>query len=698
MKEKSTLVLVGALKVILIILITVIAATWRHINKEKKAEYEGYLKDIVETASRIVDEHFDMLEETKNEFIKCDNSTKEKMVLNLCEQERKLNKDYISVLLISKENECYSKDSKAYINGMAVKGDSIIVYRKDEMDYFAFVSQMSNSILCEDTEFVNLAYSIPFEILRPYFKSEHVKSEYIAVIEDNGKVVFDLNGGVGINLYDELRKKSNDYDQISKIVKNIKEDINGCDIIKINRKNMYITYQRLNNWGFISISSFKSAVPKGHDYYLMVSVSVLTISVVAGLLGFFLSTTIKKRLDDKKSVKLLKEQNQDLTNAVDIANAANDAKSDFLSRISHDIRTPMNGIVGMTYIAKQNINNKDKVYDCLNKIEQASDHLLSLLNNVLELSRIEQSIVNLNYTPTNLFELLKSCEAMLISQSKKYSLQLKSNFNLIHEYFMIDDLRLKQVIINILSNAVKFSKYGGKIWFNVEENIINKTESKIKILIKDTGIGMSDEFLVHIFEPFVQENKHDARTSYTGSGLGMSIVKELVNLMGGDINIHSEVDEGTAVVLELQVEYLKNEEELNEKLGEYDKLEGMRVLLVEDNAVNIEIAEALLNEVKIKVDKALNGKEAVEIFNNSPLHYYDAILMDVLMPVMDGYEATKEIQSLNRLDNNTPIIAMTANAYAEDRDKALAAGMCAHVTKPIQIEKLYDILLGFVKK
>ena len=209
---------------------------------------------------------------------------------------------------------------------------------------------------------------------------------------------------------------------------------------------------------------------------------------------------------------------------------------------------------------------------------------------------------------------------------------------------------------------------------------------------------MSKEFLDNIFEPFVQENETDARTKYKGSGLGMSIVKELVDLMGGQIFIDSIEGMGTTITVTLETEYLKNEKELEAKLGKDEKLKGMKILLVEDNEINMEIAKTLLQEVGVVVTEAGNGQEAVDMFESSPVNYYHAILMDILMPVKDGYTAAKEIKNLNRPDSvDVPIIAMTANAYNEDKEKVYESGMCEHIIKPIQIEKLYDALLKFRK-
>ena len=432
------------------------------------------------------------------------------------------------------------------------------------------------------------------------------------------------------------------------------------------------------------------------NYLKLITILFLVLEALVG--ACFILLMIIGINKDKKYFNQKSEENNKLIESVSVANKANAAKSDFLSKISHDIRTPMNGIVGMTEIAKKNIDDKEKVSYCLNKIETASGHLLTLLNNVLDLSRIESGVVKLNIIPVNLSELVKNCESMIMSQANNLTITVYSEYNITHDFVLADDLRLKQILINILSNAVKFNFPEGKVWFKVEEEIIDSFKSKFIFTIKDNGMGMSEAFLSRIFEPFVQEDDTSARTKYTGSGLGMAIVKQLIDLMGGNISIKSKENEGTEMVVSLCFEFLKDEKEIEAKMGEYQELEGLRVLVVEDNDINMEIVETLLSEVGVIVSKAFDGEEAVRIFSSSKENTFDVILMDILMPVMNGYNATKNIRAIDREDaRNIPIIAMTANAYDKDKKKALDAGMNNYIIKPIKIEKLYDMLLTYKK-
>lgn len=433
-----------------------------------------------------------------------------------------------------------------------------------------------------------------------------------------------------------------------------------------------------------------------HNYLTSITVLFLLLEALFGaVLILLMVASIKK---DKKRITEQNEENYKLIESVSVANKANAAKSDFLSRISHDIRTPMNGIMGMTEIAKKNIDDKEKVIYCLNKIDTASGHLLTLLNNVLDLSKIESGVVKIHEIPVDVLELVKSCESMITPQANNLSVKIESEFNIIHDYILTDELRLKQILINILSNAVKFNFPEGKVWFKVDEEVIDSNKSMFTFTIKDNGMGMSEEFLDRIFEPFVQEDDTSARTKYTGSGLGMSIVKQLVDLMKGNLVIKSKENVGTEMVVSLKFEFLKDEKELDAKIGEYEDLKGLRVLLVEDNDINMEIVEILLSEVGIEITKAFNGEEALRIYSNAEAYTFDVILMDILMPVMNGYNATKLIRASDKEDSKEiPIIAMTANAYDRDRKKALDAGMTDHVIKPIKIEKLYDKLLMYKK-
>ena len=395
-----------------------------------------------------------------------------------------------------------------------------------------------------------------------------------------------------------------------------------------------------------------------------------------------------------------KKQMEALKEAQD-ANAANIAKTTFLNHMSHDIRTPMNAIVGFTDIAMKRKPDKE-VEDCLKKIRQSSEYLMTLINDVLDISRIESG--KLEYKPV-LVDLRDMTDTVL-SIARGYMENRDLNFSVSREelknpYVMADELRIREVLLNIISNAVKFTKDGGTISF-AAENAPGNDENHIivRYRISDTGIGMSEEFQTRIFDEFSQEN-NGARTSYKGTGLGMAIAKQYVDLMGGKIEVSSRQGVGSAFTVEIPLliaEHVLTEEK--EKLRKDIDLHGLHVLLAEDNDLNAEIAIALLEEKGMIVTRTTDGKSALTQFCNTVQGTFDLILMDIMMPEMNGYETTKVIRNLpDRPDGKEiPIIAMTANAFAEDVQAALKAGMDDHVAKPIDMSILISVITKYIEQ
>ena len=395
-----------------------------------------------------------------------------------------------------------------------------------------------------------------------------------------------------------------------------------------------------------------------------------------------------------------KKQMEALKEAQD-ANAANIAKTTFLNHMSHDIRTPMNAIVGFTDIAMKRKPDKE-VEDCLKKIRQSSEYLMTLINDVLDISRIESG--KLEYKPV-LVDLRDMTDTVL-SIARGYMENRDLNFSVSREelknpYVMADELRIREVLLNIISNAVKFTKDGGTISF-VAENCPGKDEHHliVRYHISDTGIGMSEEFQTRIFDEFSQEN-NGARTSYKGTALGMAIAKQYVDLMGGKIEVSSRQGVGSAFTVEIPLliaEHVLTEEK--EKLRKDIDLHGLHVLLAEDNDLNAEIAIALLEEKGMIVTRTTDGKSALTQFCNTVPGTFDLILMDIMMPEMNGYETTKAIRNLpDRPDGKEiPIIAMTANAFAEDVQAALKAGMDDHVAKPIDMSILISVITKYIEQ
>ena len=392
------------------------------------------------------------------------------------------------------------------------------------------------------------------------------------------------------------------------------------------------------------------------------------------------------------------EQQILLQDALKRAEEGNRAKTSFLFNMSHDIRTPMNAILGFATIAYNNKDNEDKLNDSLEKIQKSGNHLLQLINDILDMSKIESGKVTLSENACNLIESIEKVRDILQTDIDIKNLTFEVNVSEVkNELVYCDNLRINQILFNLFSNAIKFSKTGDAITITLHQDPSDMKEyASYELRVKDTGIGMSKEFLTHIFEPFERE-RTSTISKTQGTGLGMSITKNLVDLMGGTIEVQSELDKGTEFILhftfKIQEDVPQGEELTADNGLPVRDFSGKRLLLVEDNELNREIAEEILGEKGFIIETAEDGHIAVEMVRNSIPGYYDAILMDIQMPVMDGYQATREIRkSENKELAGIPIIAMTANAFDEDKKEALASGMNAHIAKPLDIGILLETL------
>lgn len=401
----------------------------------------------------------------------------------------------------------------------------------------------------------------------------------------------------------------------------------------------------------------------------------------------------------KEKEQQLQELNESLKVAAEEAKRANASKSEFLSRMSHDIRTPMNGIIGMTKIAKDHIQEPTRVTDCMDKICVASNHLLSLVNDILDVSKMESGKFDLTPVPFNVCEMLENIQVVVQENASANQVSMQIDYsNVVHRDIIGSELNVKRVIMNLVSNAVKYNKKDGKVTLLAYEKSIDDTHSNYIFEIIDNGIGMSKEFLEHIFEPFSRENEGIKETA-SGTGLGMTIVKNLTEQLGGRISVESELGVGSTFIVNIPMEINENPQEETEEESEEDSLDGMSILLVEDNALNQEIATYVLEEAGAEVTTAENGDAAVCTFTHYPPGTFDVILMDIMMPIMDGYMATKEIRGLDRKDaQSIPIIAMTANAFSEDVKKALDAGMNDHLAKPVEAKKMTSTIAKYRRK
>ena len=431
-------------------------------------------------------------------------------------------------------------------------------------------------------------------------------------------------------------------------------------------------------------------------------IAVVLAAVIGAILAFLVYNLRRKERDVRKKEEYIRKMdaiNKELEELKRKAEAANNAKTTFLFNMSHDIRTPMNAIIGYTELISKNKENQEKLDDYIAKIRFSSDFLLSLINNVLELARIESGNTVLTESVWSVHQFNESLFSVFDESMKKKNIQFTKIVNVQHPYVYCDTVKLREIYLNILSNAYKYTPEGGTVCMELKELPTEREGyARFQITVTDSGIGISKEFLPHLFEEFAREKS--VRSSIEGTGLGMPIVKKLVELMGGSITVTSELGKGTTFVLTLSHRIAEHElaEKEDRKIAEIKTAAArsnskQRILLAEDNELNAEIAMELLAEAGFEVDRAEDGAVCVEMLDRADPDYYDLILMDVQMPNLNGYEATRKIRALNDEEKaNIPIIAMTANAFDEDKQNAFAAGMNAHIAKPIDMKMLMQTL------
>lgn len=504
---------------------------------------------------------------------------------------------------------------------------------------------------------------------------------------------------------------------------------NGNDIIASNDKKLINTKAQNNpvvneirksvksgQFSVIQngIKRYFTSLDKGRNYYIymyaedsdLVKILVNNIGIALILYGIFVAVLMTIKAKSNQQYELIQKQREEeykkeLEKSAREAKKANVAKTEFLQRMSHDIRTPINGIRGMVEVGDYYKDNLVKQAECRKKIWEASGFLLELINEVLDMGKLESEEVILEERSFNFFGLFKEIRMVIEKQAKERGIQIVVHkYRVIHENLIGSPLHVKRVVMNILTNAIKYNKDNGKIIMEFQEVQEDQDTVRIQFKCKDTGIGMSESFQKKIYEPFAQE-KAWARTVYGGTGLGMPITKSLVEKMGGTISFESEQDVGTTFDIEIpfQIDHNKQCEEHKKKEVKETSIKGVNVLLAEDNELNMEIAEFVLESAGAKVIKAFNGKEALEIFKASEQGEIDVILMDVMMPVMDGLEAARYIRRSNKENaRDIPIIAMTANAFTEDRRRVLEAGMNEHLAKPLESEVLIEMIAKYCGK
>jgi signal transduction histidine kinase/ActR/RegA family two-component response regulator len=569
--------------------------------------------------------------------------------------------------------------------------------------YFVFLKDLSNTLGIKN--YIGIAVNL--EYIESLFMNEGLIDECsIFITNDDGIKLYTCNTSldlkIGENVYEDFKKKSTcDYDylandEVSNMPIEIKYSDYDDELFLVN-----VEFESVD--ANLLICAPSKALSKHSEGITNTAYIISPIMGIFVIVLIVLIIVIYKKIIKSNAENIGRHQtlNKELSEALIVAERANEAKSRFLSYMSHVIRTPLNGIIGMNQIARKSINNPTKLKACLDKIGKASDHLLSLLNDVLDLSKIEHGKTVMKYERMNLYGLLDNCYDIIKGQTRTRSKLkiIKDYCELSTSHIKSDELHLRQILINILGNAIKFTPDGGCVTLKMREYKVSDTQIGIIIQVKDTGIGMDEEFLKVLWEPFVQNENNSSRTKYPGSGLGMTITKSFVELLGGTISVESEVNVGTTFTLNFVFDIdLDFKEEETISIHVLD-LSNSKIMLVEDNEFNREIGREILTELGVEVVEACNGHEAVELFKSNEPNTFSAILMDIMMPVMNGHDATKTIRNLDREDAKTiPIIALTANAFDEDIKKNKEAGMDEHLSKPIDTDEFKRVLVKVLNK
>ena len=537
--------------------------------------------------------------------------------------------------------------------------------------------------------------------LNKYFNCSAYNNENsVYVLDEDGMKLFNSSTVElvhGYNIYSVLKQMKYYHNQdFNKTLKQLEETGSAYSSAVLDGVEYYYAIANLDYAEWTILFMVPASCVAVNTVRLTKTVMVIVLSfamIMVIVLVAVVSTMI--HIQQKKVLDLERENNHKLAEALDMAREANRSKSTFLANMSHDIRTPMNAIIGITALIEHDVDNAAKVKEYAKKIEVSSQHLLGLINDVLDMSKIESGKTTLNFVDFSISEMLRRIEILFRPQTDaKNQTLLITKEHIHHEWLNGDSVRLMQVFNNLMSNAIKYTQEGGKIQFFAEECQTNSSVyAKFRFIVKDNGIGMSEEFQDKIFDSFTRE-ENSVINKIQGTGLGMAISKNLIQAMGGTIEVKSEKGKGSCFEVIVDFKIAENKEVYQPEQIEDEKqdetiLNGMCFLCAEDNELNAEILKELLDIEGAKCQICENGEKVVEAFEKSQPGEYDMILMDIQMPVMNGYEATKAIRnSKHPMAKTIPIIAMTANAFSEDIQKSFSAGMNAHVSKPVEMKVL----------
>lgn len=622
------------------------------------------------------------------------------------------NNDFEFMAFVDKDGFYYSRDGKhpaasklSFLAKLLNGEDELISYNETFSDNNMIVlgTQISPIHFGDSDMIAIIAGFTADSIGQHLFLSSYDGQTNASIVTRDGSFIvyntFFSNLPQGSNIISKFRKYA-EFDKgfsIEQIENDFRNGNSGMVIFKADGTHMCMYYSPIEGTEWYMLMEVPYEIVDEMTGELSSSLNRNAITMMASVMLLILIIFFIYLMNLRAHSKQLEAARKSAEKAQKAAEQASLAKSEFLSRMSHEIRTPMNGIIGMTEIARQNTDNSQKVDDCLKKVSLSSKHLMLLINDVLDMSKIESGKIQLKNELFNLRLFLENIESIYSIQAEEKEIDFKiSLFGSIDEFIEGDSLRLNQILTNLLSNAFKFTPKGGRIVLGVSELKHEENLILLRFSVKDTGIGIKEENLEKIFEAFEQENA-EITHKFGGTGLGLSIVRRFSELMGGCVTVHSEYGKGSEFEVELPFTVTENSNMIDWKIeksvnkmsveNKTYNFEGKHILLAEDNELNREIAVELLGTATgATIDEAEDGQKAVALFSESEVNYYDLILMDVQMPKLDGFEATKRIRAMKRSDAGVvPIFAMTANAFAEDEEKSRQAGMNVHLSKPLEI-------------
>jgi len=720
-KNYSTVVLI----ILLVFIVALIVQMAYAIKQGRYEERKNYLSTIVSNSATIVSEKFKanrQIAYTLKSFLGTNHYYSSDPMEYIKLVKKDLGYDDFIIEIVNNEGYSYSSngdrgkvseinnytpssaDSLMYIsNGKSIHGSELYICLRERLEAPLLIG---NDVI----EYCNL--QVPFDevknIISSYFTAA---ANTILVDQETGNMLYaDFSAGEmmpGTNIYSKYNNAKYSHGESAEgLIAAAKSGQTVVSELSNDSANFFVCVSKIVDtpWLYCFVAESNSLSINSEDRDTSIFLYVVAIFIILSAISIIVIVIISRRNTEKKIYLAEKDLNEALKEALKMADSANRAKTHFLNSMSHDIRTPMNAIIGFTGLAKTHLNDAEAVSGYLSKIEHSSGFLLSLINDILEMSRIESGKVVINEEPARLSDILTTLKSIVVGDAEAKQLSFEINTDgIINDDILCDKLRLNQILLNVVSNAIKYTPAGGVKLTATQKERDEAGCSVYEIRVKDTGIGMTPEFAATVFEAFTRENSSTV-SGIQGTGLGMAITKNVVDMMNGSIACESEKDKGTEFIIRLPLKINDNASAIKQDEAATsdvqpgnESFEGKRILLAEDNELNQEIAIMLLEDVGLIVECAVNGQEACELLKEKGAGYFDLVLMDVQMPIMDGYQATRTIREFeDEALSRTPIVAMTANAFEEDRKAAFDAGMDEYIAKPIDIRRVLEVLDRFL--